>query len=97
MAAILVGLDGDLVGTGLIPVSGAIVTASTVKTLMETKKPIRIGDSIAAHAPGGIHNSATMAAGSLTVLIEGIGVCRHGDAATCGHTLIASAIKTLTG
>ena len=54
-----------------------------------------IGDAVASHGVGP-HASATMAQGSSTVFAEGIGVCREGDAATCGHTATGSS-NTLAG
>lgn len=49
-----------------------------------------IGDSVASHDPGGIHNSSTMIEGSATVFINNIGVCRAGDSASCGHEATGS-------
>ena len=48
------------------------------------------GDSVAAHSPGGIHNSATMVGSSSTVSAEGKFIVRAGDAASCGHTATGS-------
>lgn len=50
---------------------------------------IVVGDPVASHGTGG-HASATMAAGSSFVSINGVPVCRLGDAATCGHTATGS-------
>ena len=49
-----------------------------------------IGDSVASHGLF-LHATATMVEGSQTVFINGIGVCREGDAASCGHTATGSA------
>ena len=48
-----------------------------------------IGDAVAGHgrAP---HSSPVMVEGSSTVFAEGIGVCRTGDAASCGHEATGS-------
>jgi uncharacterized Zn-binding protein involved in type VI secretion len=42
------------------------------------------GASVQPHGIG-IHNSAVMTGHSSTVTAGGIGVCRAGDLATCGH------------
>jgi len=84
----VIGLNGDS--------AGGAVTATAIKTLIEGKSPIRIGDLVASHGVGP-HIAATMVEGSTTVIVEGIGVCRQGDAASCGHTLTATATKTNAG
>lgn len=48
-----------------------------------------IGDAVAGHGRTP-HSSPTMVEGSSTVFAEGIGVCREGDAASCGHTATGS-------
>ena len=48
-----------------------------------------VGDAVAGHGLGP-HAGPTMAEGSSTVFIKGIGVCRAGDAATCGHPATGS-------
>ena len=48
-----------------------------------------VGDSVASHAPCPIpasHCAATMVDGSSKFTVQGIAVCRAGDAASCGHT-----------
>lgn len=47
------------------------------------------GASIASHGVG-VHSSPKMASKSATVFAGGIGVCRSGDAASCGHTASGS-------
>ena len=47
-----------------------------------------VGDAVASHAPCPqvpSHCAATMAQGSSWGSIDGIAICRAGDAATCGH------------
>ena len=76
-----VGVDsagGTIVGPG---VSSVVVNGAPVSV---------IGDSVAPHSPGGVHLSATMVAGSGTVIAGGIGVVRAGDAASCGDTATGS-------
>ena len=55
---------------------------------------VLIGDAVASHAPCPVpasHCAATMAAGSAWVRIDGIPICRAGDAASCGHPSTGSA------
>lgn len=42
-----------------------------------------VGDGVFPH---GFHTNATMAEGSTLARINGLAICRAGDAATCGHT-----------
>ena len=44
-----------------------------------------LGDLVAAHGVPPHSPMPTMAAASTTVFAGGIGVCRQGDAASCGH------------
>lgn len=48
-----------------------------------------IGDAVAGHGPFA-HAGPTMVEGSSTVFAEGIGICRAGDAASCGDTATGS-------
>ena len=48
-----------------------------------------IGDLVAGHGRSP-HSNPTMVEGSSSVFAEGIGVCREGDAASCGHTASGS-------
>ena len=48
-----------------------------------------IGDAVAGHGPL-IHAAAVMVEGSNNFFINGIGVCREGDAASCGDTATGS-------
>ena len=50
---------------------------------------VRIGDKVMGHGRGE-HSLPTMAEGSTTVLVNGIGACRAGDKATCGHPATGS-------
>lgn len=63
------------VGQAFVTIDGALWTT--------------VGDPVAAHGSGS-HNAATMAAGATFVSIDGVPVCRLGDAATCGHTATGS-------
>ena len=54
---------------------------------------VLVGDAVQSHAPCPIvpiHCAARMAAGSAFVTIEGVAICRAGDAATCGHASTGS-------
>lgn len=79
----VIGINGDL--------AGGAVTATTARTI-QGLPVLRIGDPVASHGTGS-HAVATMAQGSARMIVEGIGVCRMGDLATCGHALIATGIR----
>lgn len=48
-----------------------------------------IGSKVAGHG-NSPHSSPSMVVGSSSVIVGGIGVCRTGDSASCGHPLISS-------
>jgi uncharacterized Zn-binding protein involved in type VI secretion len=81
MAGICV--DGDSVGTGA-------VIGSSSNVFAHGKKIALIGDAVTPHSGGGAHNSAIMITGSSKVFVNGRGVVRSGDVASCGHTVISS-------
>jgi uncharacterized Zn-binding protein involved in type VI secretion len=66
---------------------GGVIIATATTTRVNGQLVARIDDPVASHGEPP-HNAATMAEGSSTVIIEGKGVCRVGDAATCGHTIL---------
>ena len=55
-----------------------------------------IGDSIASHGIGP-HANATMVEGSSTVKVNGKGVCRKGDKASCGCAVSTGSLNTKAG
>tara|TARA_A100001015_G_C14488672_1_gene518357 strand:- start:201 stop:467 length:267 start_codon:yes stop_codon:yes gene_type:complete len=75
---------------GVDTAAGTITGPGASTVFVNGSKVSLIGDSVAAHSPGGIHNSATMVEGSSDVKAEGTGVVRAGDAASCGHTATGS-------
>lgn len=67
-------------GQGWVSIEGALVVVR--------------GDPVASHAPCPTvpaHCAATMAGASSWMTIDGVGVCRAGDAASCGHASTGSA------
>lgn len=75
---------------------GGTIIATAIKTFVNGILVARIGDAITSHGTGA-HAAATMIEGSATVKAEGIGVCREGDAASCGHTITAASPDTFAG
>lgn len=73
----------DAVGAGL-----AINSQTTV--FANSKLVIVNGDTVTPHAPHGIHDSATLIAGSNSVFVGGIAVVNAGDLATCNDPSIGS-------
>jgi uncharacterized Zn-binding protein involved in type VI secretion len=82
---IKIARHGDICG-------GAIIATAT-KTFVNGKKVARIGDRVTSHGTGG-HSGAVMIEGSTDVFAEGIGVCRYGDAASCGHRVTTTSPDT---
>ena len=75
---------------------GGAIIATATKTFVNSKLVARIGDKVTSHGTGA-HSVAVMVEGSSTVLAEGIGVCRLGDAASCGHTVSAASPDVYAG
>lgn len=74
-----------------VDTAGGTITGPGASTVFANGSKVSIkGDSVQAHSPGGIHNSATMIEGSSDVFAEGTEVVRAGDAASCGHTATGS-------
>lgn len=70
--------------------AGGTITGPGVASVIVNGAPVSvIGDSVAGHGDEP-HASATMVAGSGTVIAGGIGVVRAGDAASCGDTATGS-------
>lgn len=82
--AAFVGLDQN--------VAGGAVTATTTRMMVEGKAVLRRTDPVASHGTG-LHADATMDEASARLIVGGLGVCRNGDKATCGHALVATATK----
>ena len=77
--------DNDTAAGDLVPSQGTVYANGEAL--------IVLGDSVASHAPCPIpasHCAATMGQASSTVFVGGIGVCRAGDTATCGHVATGS-------
>ena len=74
----------SLVGTDA---AGGTITGQLQSRVFDRGSALAvIGDSVAPHGPPTPpHQSAVMAEGSSRVYIDGIPVCRAGDAASCGH------------
>jgi len=75
---------------GVDAAGGALIKSQTT-VFANGDEVIVHGDTVTAHAPGGIHAAPpTMIAGSDNVFIGGIAVCNAGDLATCGHAASGS-------
>lgn len=81
-------VDGD-------PTGGAMI-ASSSQVFVQGKKVVLVGDSVAPHG-NGPHNGAVMVQGSTSFLVNGIGVVRTGDLASCGHSASSSVTNVLIG
>lgn len=73
--------------------AGAIITGSLDPTVHVNGSPIVVqGATVTPHLPGPPHSPAppVMLGCSGTVFAGGIGVCRAGDSASCGHPATGS-------
>lgn len=55
------------------------------------------GDNVAPHTVGKSTHIATLNSSSSKMFINGKGVCRVGDTATCGHYIISGSPNTYSG
>ncbi len=76
---------------------GGLITGNLAPNCKIDGYPVvLVGASIAPHGIGA-HASAVMVEGSSKVKVNGISVCRVGDAASCGHTITAGSPKCNAG
>jgi uncharacterized Zn-binding protein involved in type VI secretion len=76
--------------------AGGVVTGNLAPTVFVNGSPIVvIGATIAPHGRDP-HASPTMVEGAVDVFAHGIGICRTGDLASCGHA-ISGSDNVLTG
>ena len=66
--------------------AGGVISPATQSTVKANGAFINLpGAPVASHGRSP-HSSAAMVGCSSTVKIGGVGICRQGDAASCGHT-----------
>jgi uncharacterized Zn-binding protein involved in type VI secretion len=73
--------------------SGGDITGSTVASVLINGMPAAVvGSLVSPHAPWGSphppHEAATIAAGSNTILVDGMALARVGDPLSCGHSIL---------
>ena len=66
--------------------AGGIITSTAQSSVYVNGRVWAVQGAVVAPHGGGPHAAATMQGASSTVRAVGSGVCRQGDAATCGHT-----------
>lgn len=74
---------------GLDTAGGTILGGGQSTVYVNNQLAAVIGDAVAGHGIGP-HAGPTMVEGSGDVFAENIGVCREGDAASCGDTATGS-------
>jgi uncharacterized Zn-binding protein involved in type VI secretion len=67
-----------------VDAAGGQNTVGSPNVFVNDTSAVRIGDSITPHGRGA-HGNPVMAAGSGSVFVNGIPLCRSGDVANCGH------------
>lgn len=76
----------NVLRVGFVDAAGGTIIGSLAPTVLVNGHPIAVvGAAVASHGLSP-HNNATMSGHSGSVSAGGRGVCRAGDAATCGHT-----------
>lgn len=73
-----------------VDTAGGPIISSPNSTVFANGLPIAVrGSTIAGHGKSP-HSAARMVVSSGSVFAQGIGVCRQGDSASCGHTATGS-------
>jgi len=81
---------------GVDSAGGTIIGVLAPNVIVNGSPIVLVGAAVTGHGVG-VHASPTMAEGSSTVFVNGIPVCRTGDAASCGHTLSAGSGNIFIG
>ena len=76
--------------------AGGSILASATNVFIRGKKVALIGDQVTPHGKGA-HGGAVMVGGSGKVFVNGKGVVRTGDAASCGDTAVSSITDVFAG
>lgn len=74
---------------GIDTAGGLILGGGQTKLKLQGYLVAVIGDAVQSHGSGP-HGAAIMLTGSSKVFANGIGICRAGDTATCGHAATGS-------
>jgi uncharacterized Zn-binding protein involved in type VI secretion len=80
-----VARQGDACGSGVIIASYRGLTVDGVPVAC-------LGDRVSPHGKGK-HKSAVLTQASADYTVAGLGVCRIGDMASCGHTITSGSGK----
>lgn len=73
----------DDVGTGPDDRVAKLISVQPFDVYVDNKPVVKFGDDIAPHE----HTDATMVGCSTTVFVNGKGICRLGDKASCDHEI----------
>ena len=68
---------------------GILISGSNATVFVNGFPAAVLGTNVAGHGKSP-HSGPTMITSSGTVFAQGIGVCRQGDSASCGHTSTGS-------
>lgn len=87
LSVALVGVSTVFGGPGAVT-PGVILGLGGIGQFADSDVVAVVGDAIASHGPG-LHIAATMVSGSPDTLVNGKPLCRQGDLASCGCSVIA--------
>lgn len=76
--------------------AGGSILATATNVFIHGKKVALKGDPVTPHG-GGAHGGAVMVGASSKVFVNGKGVVRTDDAASCGHTATSSITDVFAG
>ena len=71
-------------------IAGGVAIQGSTNVNVNSKGAVRLGDKVASHGIAPHAPTPPMTSSSSTVKVNGIGVVRAGDSASCGHTISGS-------
>ena len=71
-------------------IAGGVAIQGSANVNVNSKGAVRLGDKVASHGIAPHAPTPPMTSSSSTVKVNGIGVVRAGDSASCGHTISGS-------
>ncbi|AEH03611.1 PAAR motif of membran proteins [Pseudomonas phage PhiPA3] len=80
---------------GIAVAGGTVLGPGALKLRIGGIVATQLGDQIRGHGNGS-HNNARMVQGSTKLRVQGIPICKVGDAASCGHTLTDNSKMTVS-
>jgi uncharacterized Zn-binding protein involved in type VI secretion len=79
-----------------VDTAGGKNSVGSPNVFVNNTSAVRVGDAIESHGRRE-HGNPIMGAGSATVFVNGIPLCRSGDVANCGHVAGPGSANVISG